>query len=213
MKKALVLWGGLELHEPEKGAHIVRELLEAEGFVVTVTGNYETLAGGNLTEMDLIVPQITGGEASQAALQGLREAIQGGTGLAGFHHGLATTFPGSGFFRFMAGSTFASHPGNIISYRVDVEKPEDPVMAGITPFEHTSEQYYMHYDPAIEVLASTTFSGEHAYWRKGQKMPIVYKMAHGKGRVFYSALGHVPAELDNPQIMTMLKRGLLWAAR
>ena len=44
-------------------------------------------------------------------------------------------------------------------------------------------------------------------------MPIVFKTMQGKGRVFYTALGHVPAELDNPQIKTILKRGLLWAAR
>lgn len=211
MKRALVVWGGLELHEPEAGALLVRDLLASAGFDVTVSADYESL--GDAAGMDLVVPLITGGELGHEPMLRLVEAIRGGTGLAGFHHGLATTFPGNMHFRFMAGATFAGHPGNIISYRVDIETPDDPLVAGIGSFEHRSEQYYLHYDPAIEVLATTTFSGEHAPWRTGVKMPVVFRTDHGAGRVFYSALGHKPAELEMPQIRTILERGLLWASR
>ena len=86
-------------------------------------------------------------------------------------------------------------------------------MAGIVPFEHTSEQYYMHVDPSVEVLATTTFSGEHAAWKRNVQMPVVFKSTYGKARLFYTALGHKPAELDKPEIRTILHRGLLWAAR
>jgi type 1 glutamine amidotransferase len=86
-------------------------------------------------------------------------------------------------------------------------------MAGIASFPHRSEQYYMHVDPAVEVLATTTFSGEHAYWKKGVKMPAVFKSRFGEGRVFYSALGHKPDELADASIATILKRGMAWAAR
>lgn len=211
MKRALVVWGGLELHEPEAGALVVRDLLEDEGFEVTVSADYEAL--GEAAGMDLVVPLVTGGDLAREPMLRLAEAIRGGTGLAGFHHGLATSFPGSMHFRFMAGATFAGHPGNIITYRIDIERPDDPLVAGIDSFEHTSEQYYLHYDPAIEVLATTTFSGEHAPWRTGVKMPVVFRTDHGAGRVFYSALGHKPAELAIPQIRSILQRGLLWAAR
>ena len=90
---------------------------------------------------------------------------------------------------------------------------DDPIMQGIASFEHTSEQYFLHVDPSVEVLATTTFSGEHAFWKKGVAVPVVYKSAFGHGRVFYTALGHKPAELDKPEIMTILHRGLLWASR
>ncbi|ODT11795.1 MAG: hypothetical protein ABS35_41280 [Kaistia sp. SCN 65-12] len=213
MKTALVVWGGLELHEPEKGAHIVREILEGEGFKVDVTGDYTALGGDNVGSYDLIVPQITGGELDRENSIRFCAAIEAGTGLAGFHHALATSFPGNARMRFLGGCTFATHPGDIISYRVDPKPTDDPIMAGISSFEHTSEQYYMHVDPTVEVLATTTFSGEHAFWKKGAEMPVVYKSAYGHGRVFYTALGHKPAELDKPEIMTILHRGLLWAAR
>ena len=76
-----------------------------------------------------------------------------------------------------------------------------------------SEQYYMHVDPSNEVLATTTFSGEHAPWIAGVVMPVVWKRKHGEGRVFYSSLGHVASEFDVPEMRTIVKRGLLWAAR
>lgn len=213
MKTALIVWGGMDLHEPEAGAHIVRDQLEQAGFAVTVSADAEDLGRADIADFDLVVPQITGGQLSRDATIRLSDAIEAGTGLAGFHHGLATTFPGNPRFRFLAGCTFATHPGDIISYLVDPVKRDDPIMAGIESFEHTSEQYFMHVDPSVEVLATTTFSGEHAYWKKGVKMPVVFKNVFGNGRVFYTALGHKAAELDKPEIATILNRGLLWAAR
>lgn len=213
MPKALIVWGGLDLHEPEAGALVVRDLLAEAGFSVTISDDYERLGAPDIAGMDLIVPQITGGELSREASIAFSDAVEAGTGLAGFHHGLATTFPGNMRMRFMAGCTFAGHPGNVITYRVD-PVPGDPIVEGIGSFEHVSEQYFLHLDPSItEILATTTFSGEHAFWKKGAVMPQVYKSAYGKGRVFYTALGHKPAELEKPEIRTILKRGLLWAAR
>jgi type 1 glutamine amidotransferase len=209
----LIVWGGLELHEPEAGAHIVRGLLEKSGFAVEIIGDAEALGRADIATFDLVVPQVTGGELSRESSIALCAAVEAGTGLAGFHHALATSFPGNARFRFLAGCTFATHPGDIISYRVDPLRTDDPVMAGIGSFEHTSEQYFMHVDPSVEVLATTTFSGEHASWKRGVKMPVVYKSAYGAGRVFYTALGHKPAELERPEIITILERGLLWAAR
>jgi type 1 glutamine amidotransferase len=85
-------------------------------------------------------------------------------------------------------------------------------MAGIESFEHTSEQYYLNYDPAVEVLATTTFSGEFHPWRKGVVMPVVFTTMHGQGRVFYSSLGHTADDLARPQVREILRRGLVWAA-
>ena len=213
MKRALVVWGGLELHEPEAGAHVVRDMLAGHGFAVDVTNDYVALGGADVGSYDLIMPQVTGGELDRENAIRFCAAIEAGTGLAAFHHGLATSFPGNARMRFLGGCTFATHPGDIISYRVNPLKADDPIMAGIGSFEHISEQYYMHVDPSVEVLATTTFSGEHASWKKDVKMPVVYKSAYGRGRVFYTALGHKPAELEKPEIRTILERGMLWAAR
>jgi type 1 glutamine amidotransferase len=209
MRKALVVWGGMELHTPERSAHVVRELLEAEGFAVTVSDDYEALGAEDVGSYDLVVPVITDGVAP-AGIGNLVNAVRAGTGLAGFHMGLATTFRASVPFRYMAGVYWVQHPGNIMSYRVDVG--ESALLAGIGSFEHTSEQYYLNYDPAVDVHATTVFSGAFHPWRKDVVMPVVFTTLHDRGRVFYSSLGHTADELVGP-VREILRRGLLWAAR
>jgi type 1 glutamine amidotransferase len=116
-------------------------------------------------------------------------------------------------YQFITGGQWVAHPGGIIDFRVNVARRDDPVMRGIDDFDYRSEQYYMHVDPTNQVLATTRFTGEHAYWIEGAVMPVVWKRRHGAGRVFYSALGHVAAEFDVPQMRTILRRGMAWAAR
>ena len=69
-----------------------------------------------------------------------------------------------------------------------------------------SEQYYMHVDPSNHVLATTTFE------YNGCTMPVAWKRTWGKGRVFYSSLGHVAKDFDVPEALTIITRGMLWAA-
>lgn len=211
MKKALIVWGGMALHTPERGAHVVRELLEAEGFSVTVTPDYDALGAADVGRNDLIVPVITDGVLAPDKMDNLVAAVRAGTGLAGYHMGLATTFRSSVPFRYMASVYWVQHPGNIITYRVEIG--DEPLLAGIDSFEHTSEQYYLNYDPAVDVLATTTFSGEFHPWRKNVVMPVVFTTMHDRGRVFYSSLGHTADELADGPVREILRRGLLWAAR
>ena len=44
-------------------------------------------------------------------------------------------------------------------------------------------------------------------------MPVVWKKMYGKGRVFYTSLGHVAKDFDVLEAREIVKRGLLWAAR
>ena len=114
---------------------------------------------------------------------------------------------------FHVGGQWVAHPGDIIDYRVDVTRPDDPVMQGIASFAYRSEQYYLHVDPSNEVLATTTFNGDHASWIDGVTIPVVWKRRHGEGRVFYSSLGHQAKEFEQPEMRTILRRGMNWAAR
>lgn len=70
----------------------------------------------------------------------------------------------------------------------------------------------MHVDPSNELLTTTTFSGEHAAWLDGTVMSVIWKRRYGNGRIFFSSLGHVSSEFEVPQMMTILRRGLAWAA-
>ncbi len=213
MREAMIVWGGWSNHEPEQGAHIVAGMLEAEGFKVRIENTTEAFADPAIAEMSLIVPIYTMSKIEKEELDNLEKAVRGGVGLAGYHGGMCDAFRDAVAYQFMCGGQWVAHPGNIIDYRVNIARRDDPIMQGIDDFDYQSEQYYMHVDPAIEVLATTTFSGEHAPWTAGVVMPVVWKHRYGEGRVFYSSLGHVAKEFEVPEMRTILKRGLLWAAR
>lgn len=213
MRKALIVWGGWEGHEPQQCAAIIRAMLEEDGFYVAVENGAAAFADPALKELSLIVPIITMAKIEKADAVNLASAVESGVGLAGFHGGMGDAFRESTEYQFVVGGQWVAHPGNVIDYRVDITRPDDPVMEGIESFPYRSEQYYMHVDPANEVLATTTFSGEHAWWIDGVVMPVVWKRRYGKGRVFYSSLGHQAKEFDVPQMRTIVRRGMDWAAR
>lgn len=213
MREALIVWGGWSGHQPEQCAGIVAGMLEEDGFKVYVENSTEAFADPGLGQMSLIVPICTMSKIEKEELDNLSRAVRGGVGLAGFHGGMGDAFREAVEYQFMCGGQWVAHPGNVIDYRVNVTRPDDPIMAGIEDFPYRSEQYYMHVDPSNEVLATTRFSGEHAPWIEGVVMPVVWKRHHAAGRVFYSSLGHVAAEFEVPQMRTIFRRGMQWAAR
>lgn len=213
MREALIVWGGWSGHEPEQCAHIIRDMLQEDGFTVFLENTTEAFADPSIKNLSLIVPIFTMSSIQREEVQMLTSAVEGGVGLAGYHGGMGDAFRDAVEYQFMVGGQWVAHPGNIIDYRVDMTRPDDAVMAGIESFDYRSEQYYMHVDPSNEVLATTTFKGDHAAWIDGVVMPVVWKRRHGQGRVFYSSLGHVASEFAVPQMRTILRRGMNWAAR
>ena len=213
MRTALIVYGGWEGHEPEECAQIYRRWLHEDGFTVRMETETKAFADPAIHDLSLIVPIFTMNKIEKAEAQNLASAVENGVGMAGHHGGMGDAFRDSVEYQFVVGGQWVAHPGNIIDYTVDVTKPDDPVMQGVKSFPYTSEQYYMHVDPANEVLATTTFSGEHAPWIEGVVMPVAWKRRYGKGRVFYSSLGHQAKEFDVPEMATMLRRGVNWAAR
>jgi len=213
-KKALFVWGGWEGHEPKQCVDIFAPWLEEQGFEVEISHTLDSyLDMEKLKSLDLIVQAYTMASITGEQERGLLEAVKSGVGIAGWHGGLADSFRSNTEYQFMVGGQWVAHPGGIIGYEVNISDHEDPITAGLTDFKMNSEQYYMHVDPINDVLATTTFSGEHAPWIDGVVMPVVWKKMYGKGRVFYTSLGHVAKDFDVPQARTIVQRGMLWAAR
>ena len=214
MKSALFVCGGWEGHEPEKCAEIFAPILEEEGYEVEISTTLDTyLDKEKMKSLDLVIPIWTMGEITDQQEEGLRGAVESGVGLAGWHGGMADSFRHSINYQFMVGGQWVAHPGKIIDYRVNIIDHEDPITSGLEDFSMHSEQYYMHVDPSNEVLATTTFSGEHVPWIEGNIVPVVWKRQWGEGRVFYCSLGHVAKDFDVPEAKEIVKRGMLWASR
>jgi uncharacterized protein len=214
MKKALIVWGGWEGHEPKKCADIFAPALRERGFEVEVSDTLDSyLDTEKMLALDLVVPIWTMGTITREQEKGLLDAIGSGVGLGGWHGGMADSFRNNTTYQWMVGGQWVAHPGNIIDYTVNITNHDDPITAGLSDFQMHSEQYYMHVDPANQVLATTTFNGEHAPWVAGTVMPVVWKRMWQQGRVFYSSLGHVASDFNVAEAKEIQLRGMVWASR
>ena len=214
--KAIFVYGGWPGHAPERYRDLLVPWLKSEGFDVTVTDSLDIYADKEaMAQTDLIVQIRTMDKTiTIAQLQGLMKAVENGAGLAGWHGGLADAFRDQPRYEYMVGGSWGEHPGNDgIPYRVNITDHNDPITKGLADFDVVSEQYYMLVDPNNKVLATTTFNGEHDSWVKGAVMPVAWEKMYGKGRVFYTSLGHQPEVFNVPEAFTLLKRGILWASR
>jgi len=214
-RTALVVWGGWEGHEPKQCVDIFAPWLESQGFKVEISHSLDAyLDLEKLKKLDLIVHIFTMSDIKPEQERNLEEAVKSGVGLAGWHGGLGDAHRSAVEYQFMVGGQWVAHPGGVIDYDVDITNPADPITKGLkTRFHMKSEQYFMQVDPIVDVLATTTFTGQHAPWIDGLVMPVVWKKLYGKGRVFYTSLGHVAADFDVPEARAIVQRGLLWAAR
>jgi len=212
---SLIVQGGWPGHQPRQCADLFAPFLRSNGFDVTVSDTLDAYLDTSLmSRLSLIVPIWTMGEITPAQLTGLLDAVKAGAGIAGWHGGMGDAFRASTDYNFMVGGQFVAHPGNIIDYTVNIIDHQDPITAGLDDFQVHSEQYYMHTDPGNKVLAVTTVSGiGDVPWVAGTVMPVVWKRHWGAGRVFYSSLGHIPAEFQVPETREIIQRGMLWAAR
>lgn len=215
-KAALIVWGGWNGHTPKACADLFAPWLKSKGFRVDVSDTLDIYTNKRkMKNYTLIVPIWTMGEISKEQWAGLRDAVLNGANVAGWHGGMCDSFRNNTEYQFMTGGQWVVHPGNIIPHRIHISAPNDPIVKGLKDFDMVSEQYYMHVDPSNEVLATTIFSGKHGNvpWIKGTVMPYVWKRSYGKGRIFYTALGHTADDFKVPEALEIVKRGMQWAAR
>jgi type 1 glutamine amidotransferase len=209
-----MVWGGWDGHEPKQCVDIFAPHLKANGFEVEISNTLDSyLDKARLESLSLIVQAFTMAQITDEQQKGLLEAVKSGVGIAGWHGGLCDSFRQNVDYQFMTGGQWVAHPGGIIDYDVHITDHKDPITAGLKDFHMKSEQYYMHTDPSNQVLATTTFNGDHAAWIAGTVMPVVWKRHFGHGKVFYTSVGHVSKDFDVPEAREIVKRGLLWAAR
>jgi type 1 glutamine amidotransferase len=215
VKKAVIVYGGLECHDPCGVANVFAEILEKENFEVTKSETLDIFST-DLTNYDLIVPVWTMGSLTSEQEKNVCEAVASGTGIAGCHGGMCATFRNNFKWQFMTGAQWVAHPGNSnVTYEVNMNKAtSSPLVEGIEDFSLTSEQYYIHIDPAVNVLATTTFTYEGNHTSNGKiTLPVAFTKRWGKGKVYYNSLGHNRYIFDIPQAREMMRRGFLWASR
>jgi uncharacterized protein len=216
-KRALVVRGGWEGHVPVAASDRYAQVLRETGFEVTVSGSLDCyLDEAQLAATDLIVQCWTMGTISSQQAEGLSRAVRSGTGFAGWHGGIVDAFRAEPVYSLVTGGQFVYHPRGFVTYEVRPAAGREghPVLAGAGAFTVTTEQYYVHVDPGIDVLAVTDFVADPAYPDlAGVVMPVTWTRRWGAGRVFVTTIGHSVADLEVPQVDAMIRAGMAWAAR
>ena len=226
-KNIIYVYGGMNGHSPKESVNLFVPILEKEGAIVKVFDNFSVYEDEKLmNEADLIIQTFTDAFSSDPRMnndqfKGLRKALINGTGFAGWHGGLGDSSPNP-LYHFIVGGDFVSNPGELkemktAEYEVKIYDSEDYITDGLSDFKiFGSEQYYMMIDPNVKVLAVSEFKLNN--WPtieneiKGSFMPVIWKKNYGKGRVFYSSIGHYLKEFQIPEVLTMQMRGFRWAS-
>lgn len=212
-KQALITYGGWEGHEPAALAERYAGELEQLGFAVTSTPDLTVFADEEgIQRFDLIVPFWTMAELPEGAAGGMFRAVRGGAGLVGMHSA-ADAFRNDTAYQFLLGGQFVWHPNEDVTFEIRFVDRDDELTKGIEDFTVTGEQYYLHVDPAVHVLATTTVKGDWPTPEEDVTMPAVWRRRFDQGRVFYCSVGHALADHDIPEMRELMHRAFAWAAR
>lgn len=228
-KKALIVAGGWDGHQPKQCGELFAAELKKKGYDVELSNTLDSfLDKAKMNAVDLIVPIWTMGQISGEQEQGCLNAVAAGAGLAGFHGGMCDAFRNNCHWQFVTGGQFVAHPGGCLpEWTVDIRDANHPITKGIKPFKLTNtERYYMHTDPSNYVLADTATptvfaeatsiyggTGAPAAGTPTFKMPVVWTRGYGKGKVFFASWGHTAADFNVPEAKEVTLRGMVWATR
>ncbi|MGW3117639.1 ThuA domain-containing protein [Streptomyces sp. NPDC001107] len=228
-KKALVVRGGWEGHRPVQATELFLPFLEKSGFTVRVEESTDVYAdAAEMASTDLVVQCVSMSEISAEQVAGLSAAVAAGTGFTGWHGGIADSFRASSDYLQLVGGQFACHPGkepcerrgeeedNFLPYTIAITElgREHPVTEGLDDFELCTEQYWVLHDDLIDVLATTTHPARPWQpWQRPVISPAIWTRQWGAGRIVVTTPGHSLDVLENPNVRTVVERGMLWATR
>lgn len=221
--------------KPSHVENVLAEIGKANGFEFTCTKDGRIFTKEGLAPFDAVFFYTTGDLTKpgndghppmpETGKQALIDFIGSGKGFIGTHSA-TDTFHSKGD-RFtnnhecdpyicMLGGEFITH-GPQQEATLTVASPKFPGMAaGGERFTMLEEWYAMkNFSPDLHVLLvqeTATMTGN----RKGNPYdrlpyPAAWVRSQGKGRVFYTSLGHKPGTWTNPVFQSMLIGGLNWA--
>jgi uncharacterized protein len=215
----LLLVGGPH-HDKEGARDALLEAVHAGApdgirFDVEMTDDLSVLARGDLHRFHVIANYTTGRQLTRDQAAALLRAVEGGTGFAGIH-GATVTFRETESYNALVGSIFLRHPkfGDV---SVKVTDREHPITRGLADFTVPDELYVIQAVGGdfsrYRVLATAEATNrENPEELKDGVQPCTYLKEHGKGRVFYTGLGHDPRCFASESFRTIVGRGILWAA-
>jgi type 1 glutamine amidotransferase len=177
----------------------------------------------NLDYFDLLIFASTSGELDMDASQ-RQDMISfikdDGKGFVGIHAALDTnhTWPEYGE---MLGGWFDEHPWMTFNAPIVVEDSNFPAVrhfpAAFTKYDEIYQPKVWSRDKVNVILsldpAKLNYDNNPKIHRADHDFPVAWSKMYGKGRVFYSTLGHTEESWQDPDVRTMYFEAIKWALR
>ncbi|MBN1421920.1 MAG: ThuA domain-containing protein [Planctomycetes bacterium] len=236
-RRRVLVWGHAWTHTPNPHAEKAIEILARKtgAFEAVISDDPRLLLGDRLPRFDALVlnnihepepflpanlsaldpaQQAAARAFDKAVKESVIEYVRGGKGVAGIHAATAACqrWPEYGA---MIGGLYGGHILQEVPIRLD--DPSHPVNACFEgkPFSILDEIYIFRepYSRAnLRVIASLDLDRmEDPGKRPDEDYAVSWVRAEGKGRVFYTTLGHVPATYANPLFLRHLLAGIQFA--
>lgn len=190
-----------------------------KGWAIVVSDKGGTVTPAMLRRFDAVIwNNISGDVLTLSQREALRSYVEGGGGFVAVHGsaGDPSTF-WDWYSDGLIGARFAGHPMNpqFQDARIVKAQGEHPVAAGLpAEWRMTDEWYSFTTNPRSTGSSVIATLDERSYAPGGLAMgdhPIAWTRCVGKGRAFYSAIGHRPETYADPHYGTMLDNALAWA--
>lgn len=202
--QVLFLRGG-GVHDWKGLSPILVDVLRKTGdFHVTLSENLDDLKAESIQKFDVVLFYCTGLEfTSPDQQQGLCDFVRNGGGYAGIHSA-SDSFKNSDAYWELVGGRFAGHGGG--KFDVLIYDREHPITAGLSDFSIEDETYShtYHKNACLRCLVRMD--------RGNERQCMAWVQQYGKGRVFYTGLGHGKPAWENLQFQRLVVRGLYWTA-
>lgn len=233
-KVRVLILSGRNNHDWRTTTPFLRDLLDGTGrFDTRVAETTDSLTAETLAPYDVLVMDYGGprwGEVTERAIEAFVQAGKGFVNVHGAsyhfcgldvitdgHRPVGWKEPAWPAFRRMVGCSWDSLPskgyhGPRHTFSVKVTAIEHPITAGLPDsFLATDELYHaMTVIPEAKVLATALSAVERG--GTGNAEPMLVVTDFGKGRCFYTALGHETPAMWEPGFRATFLRGVEWAA-
>ena len=193
-------------HDWKNHFPILAEILKKTGdFDVTISEDMDQLKIENIKKYDVVLLYGSGQNFSDPAQEkGLCDFVRSGGALAGIHSA-TDSFKKSDAYWELIGGRFSGHGGG--KFMVRIEDKNHPITKGLQDFEITDETYRHKYHEKAKRHDLIRMD------RGKEQQSMAWVRDYGKGRVFYTSLGHGRPAWTNPHFQRLAVRGIYWAVK
>ena len=191
-------------HDWKGNFPILQKVLDATGdFEITASQDMDQLLADNIKKYDLVLFYGSGLNFKTPEQEsGLLDWVRGGGHFAGIHSASDSFKKSDGYWE-MLGGRFKGHGGG--KYQVRIVDKEHPITKPLEDFEAQGETYSHNYFKGFEPHSLVKID------RDKEQQSMGWCHEYGKGKVFFTSIGHGRQAWENPSFQRLVVRGLYWA--